>query len=59
MEWTVVEGCLRGWWNGLQWRALGEAGGMDSSGVAKIGMVDLAAFGTVLNQHNYFQCSII
>ena len=24
---------------------------MDSSGAAQIGMVDLAAFGTVLNQH--------
>ena len=29
---------------------------MDSSGVAKIGMVDLAAFGKVLN---HFQYSII
>ena len=29
----------------------GEAGGMDSSGVAKIGMVVLAAFGTVLNEY--------
>ena len=28
------------------------AGGMNSSGATKIGMVDLAAFGTVLNQCN-------
>ena len=33
---------------------------MDSSGAAKIGMVDLAAFGTVLNQYvfNTAPCKI-
>ena len=35
----------------------GEAGGMNYSGAAKIGMVDLAVFGTVLNQHMFNKAS--
>ena len=47
MDFTVVERLVE--WAVVE--AGGEAGRMDSSAVAKIGMVDLTAFGTVLNQH--------